>query len=170
MHKRMIELESERLLLRQWQKTDIEPYARFYADEEMARFVGGKKTREEAWLILASVIGHWHLRGFGFFAAEEKDTGDFVGCVGLLEPEGWPEMELGYWVMRDMQGKGYATEAAMRVREYAYKEMGSTTLVSYIHPDNEPSKKVALRLGAILEDTIELGTFGPHCAYRHPGP
>ncbi|MCG8435967.1 MAG: GNAT family N-acetyltransferase [Gammaproteobacteria bacterium] len=163
-----MELETERLLLRQWRAEDFEIYAGYYADKTLAKYVGGKSSREQAWRRMASLIGHWALRGYGYWAVEEKHSGKFVGCVGLWFSDGWPELELGYWIMPDMQGKGYATEAGGKSRDYAYDIVGAKTLVSYIHPDNEPSKRVAERLGAHYEKTIDLLTYGPHCVYRYP--
>ena len=163
----MIELETERLRLCQWQESHFEPYAEYYGDEEMARWVGGLKDRDGAWRHMAALIGHWALRGYGYWAVEEKETGTFVGCVGLWFSEGWPELELGYWLVRDVQGKGYATEAGVRCRDYAFQVLGVDTLVSYIHPDNEPSKRVAERLGAQREKVIELLDYGPHLVYRY---
>ena len=164
----MVELETDRLLLRQWREEDFESFAAYYADEEMARYVGGQSNRPQSWRRLATFIGHWALRGYGYWAVEEKTTQEFAGAVGLWFSEGWPELELGYWLTRDMQGKGYATEAALKSRDYAFDVLGADTLVSYIHPENEPSKKVAERLGARYEKTIELLDFGPHCVYRYP--
>lgn len=166
----MVEIESARLLMRQWREEDFEAYAGFYADEETARFVGGVKPRHEAWRHMAMQIGHWVLRGFGVWAVEEKEGGVFVGAAGLWRPEGWPELEVGYWLLPSAWGKGFATEAARRARRYAYEELGATTLVSYIHPKNGTSKKVAERLGARPEEVIELLTYGPVCVYRHPPP
>ena len=163
-----MELETDRLLLRQWRPDDFDQYAEYYADEELARYVGGVCDRPQAWRRWAAEIGHWTLRGYGFWAVEEKQTGNLAGCVGLWFPDGWPELELGYWLMPIAQGKGYATEASLASREYAYEVVGAKTLVSYIHPDNQASKRVAERLGARLEKTIELMNFGPHCVYRHP--
>lgn len=77
---------------------------------------------------------------------------------------------MGYWLVDEAQGKGYATEAATRARDFAYGNLGASTLVSYIDPENEPSKRVAQRLGAWHESTIELLDLGPHCVFRHPGP
>jgi len=168
--KRIKRVRTKRLLLRQWANDDFESFATYYADEEMARFVGGKSDREAAWRRMASLIGHWALRGYGYWAVEECDTGRFVGCVGLWFSDGWPELELGYWLTRDMQGKGYATEAARRARDYAFGVVGSETLVSYIHPDNAPSKRVAEALGARCETVMELLNYGPHCVYRYPKP
>lgn len=165
-----IEISTERLTLRPWRSDDFETYATYYADDATARYVGGQMSRGKAWRHFAAVVGHWQLKGFGLWAVDEKDSGIFVGCVGLQEPEGWPELELGYWLMPSAHGKGYATEAGVRCRDYAYTEMGASSLVSYIDPNNTPSRRVAERLGATLEGTIDLLTYGPHCVYRHLAP
>jgi len=165
-----MEIETDRLLMRQWRQTDFDIYAGYYESEETARYVGGQMTRDKAWRHMSAIVGHWVLKGFGLWAVEEKASGDLIGCIGLWEPEGWPELEVGYWLLNSAHGKGYATEAAVQARDYAYTELGAKTLVSYIDPRNESSKRVAERMGAWLEDTIELLDFGPHCVYRHPGP
>jgi len=166
----MIEQQTERLILRQWEERDFEVFAGYFADAELSRYVGGVTDREGAWRRLAAVAGHWVLKGYGYWAVEEKATGAFVGCVGLWFSDGWPELELGYWLMPNMQGKGYATEAGRFSRDYAWKTVRAESLVSYIDPTNEPSKRVAERLGARYEKTIELLTHGPHCVYRYPKP
>lgn len=166
----MIELETERLILRQWRPEDFESYARCYEDEEMARFIGGASSHHQSWRRMASLVGHWVLRGYGYWAVVEKQGGAFAGCVGLWYPEGWPERELGYWLTRETQGKGYATEAGRESIRFAYRVLGVDTLVSYIHPDNHTSKVVAERLGGRFEGTVELLTYGPHEVYRYPDP
>lgn len=163
-------LRTARLLLRQWREEDFEPFAAVYADAEQARYIGGPSSRDGAWRRMAAQIGHWVLRGYGYWVVEELDTHRFVGCVGLWRSAGWPELELGYWIVPAMQGKGYATEAGARARDYAFATLGADTLVSYIDPGNEPSKRVAERLGARYDTTIELLDLGPHCVYRYPRP
>ncbi len=166
----MVELETERLIMRQWRESDLNVYAEFYSNQQAARFVGGQVTRDKAWRQMASIVGHWVLRGYGLWAIEQKQAPGLIGCVGLWEPEGWPELEVGYWLVPKAHGHGYATEAAIRARDYAYTELEAETLVSYIDPANEPSKHVAERMGAWHEATIELLDHGPHCVYRHPSP
>jgi RimJ/RimL family protein N-acetyltransferase len=166
----MIEVETERLLMRQWREEDFPVYAAYYADPRTARFVGGQMPRDKAWRHMSAVVGHWTLKGFGQWCVEEKSSGDVIGCIGLWQPEGWPELEVGYWLVDAAHGKGFATEAASRARDFAYDQLKATTLVSYIDPANEPSKRVAERMGAWHEQTIELLDLGPHCVYRHPGP
>ena len=165
-----MELTTERLRLRLWRDDDLDDYVRFFSDERQARFVGGACPDYEAWRRLAVVAGHWALKGFGLWAVEERDGGAFVGCVGVQRPQGWPETELGYWLAAPKQHLGYATEAARAARAHAYETLPIDTLVSFIHPDNTPSIRVAERLGAHLERHVELLSFGRHCVYRHPGP
>ncbi len=162
-----MEIETERLLMRQWTQEDFEIYAAYYANEETARFVGGQMDRAKAWRHMAAVAGHWLLRGYGFWAVDEKVSGKFIGCVGLWKPEGWPELELGYWLTEEGQGKGYATEAAIKARDYAVEELKADTLVSYIDLANNASIKVVERMGAKREEIMELLDLGPHCVYRH---
>ena len=163
----MYELISDRLKLRQWESTDFEVFAEYYSNESNAKYVGGQKTIDEAWRHFALQIGHWHLKGFGYWAVEELATSNFVGCVGLWKSAGWPELELGYWLLPSMQGKGYAKEAAKMARDFAKEKQLAPTLVSYIDPSNLPSIKLAESLGAKYETTIELLKHGPHCVYRH---
>lgn len=162
-----IELETERLWLRQWRAEDFDRFFEFYQNEPMSRYVGGLGTKEQAWRRLAMTIGHWSLRGFGYWAVEEKASRRLAGCVGLWHSATWPEIELGYWLMPDMHGKGYAREAGRKSLEFGFGELRCTTLVSYIHPDNEPSKRVAESLGGRFEGIHPLLDLGPHCIYRY---
>lgn len=163
----MIDLTTERLKFRQWQTDDFEAFAQYFADDANARYVGGQKTKEEAWRLMATYVGHYQLRGFGYIAIEDKNTQKLVGCVGLWKSEPWPELELGYWLLPEMQGKGYAFEAAQAVRNYAFEVLNEDTLVSYIDPANLPSQKLAERLGGVHEKDIELLDFGLHRVYRY---
>lgn len=160
-------IETERLQLRQWNENDFDSFARYYSDEANARYVGGKKDPEKAWRHLALQIGHWKLKGFGYWAVDEKDTNKFVGCAGLWQSPGWPELELGYWLVKEHQGKGYALEACRRCIDFARDVLRAPSLVSYIDPHNEPSIRLAKRLGAVHTDTIELLSYGRHCVFRH---
>ncbi len=162
-------LESERLILRGWTLDDTGPMAEFYADEPLSRFGGGPGDAGDAWRRCAREAGHWALRGYGIWVLEEKTSGDMIGWTGLWHPGDWPELEIGWALFRRFHGKGYATEGARRARDHAYGEMGRTTLVSYIAPENAPSQRVAERLGATHETTIELKGETAQ-VWRHPGP
>lgn len=161
-------LETERLVLRPWRESDLDDVAAFYADEATAKFVGGVCARDDAWRRLASMVGHWGLRGNGPWALQEKATGHYVGWCGIWGPEGWPEPELMWSLMGSAHGKGYATEAATRARRFAYETLGWSTLISLIVPENAPSRRVAARLGARIEGQVELRGYRMD-VHRHPG-
>jgi len=163
-------LETERLRLRQLRDDDANAIAALFADENTARFIGGVCNEEEAWRRMAVLVGHWTLRGFGYWALEEKQTSAFVGISGLWCPRGWPEREAAYSLLGAHHGKGYATEAVARVRDHAYRDLGWTTLVSCIALDNKPSIRVAEKLGAKLErETMNRGLKVGVWRYRGPG-
>lgn len=159
------DLATPRLTLRQWQDGDFAPMAAHNADPETMRFSGGVLTRHEAWKEFAALFGHWHLRGFGFYAVDDG-TG-LVGGVGLYFPDGWPEIELGWDLVTTARGKGYATEAAKAVRKAAAAR-GLSRLVSFVHPENAPSIRVANRLDARQEGTVCLLGDKTHLRFVHP--
>ena len=163
----MIGLETERLIFRQWKNSDYPILANFYSVEENARYVGGIKTSEESWRLMATYIGHYELNGFSYLAIVEKDSENLIGTIGLWKSHPWPEPELGYWLLPDSQGKGYGVEAGLAVKKFALEELKLNSLVSYIAPSNHPSKKLALRLGAIFDSSIDLLNFGNHEIYRY---
>ena len=154
----MITLETGRLLLRMWREDDLEAYSSICADQEVMRYLGEGKTlnRAEAWRQMAMIIGHWHLRGYGIWAVEERETGRLVGRIGFFNPEGWPGFELGWVLGRDHWGKGYATEGARKALEHVFAETEHEHVISLIHPDNHGSISVARRLGEELERETEI--------------
>jgi RimJ/RimL family protein N-acetyltransferase len=149
----VIELRTDRLLLRPLRESDLDAYADMCADAETMRFIGDGRTldREGAWRQMAVLLGHWTLRGFGTWALEERGTGAFVGRAGLHFPEGWPDREVGWALRRGHWGKGYAIEAARAALDHAFDALGWERAISLIHPDNLRSIRVAERLGERYE-------------------
>jgi RimJ/RimL family protein N-acetyltransferase len=140
-------LETPRLTLRALRDDDLDAYAAMLADPQVTRHFSGPVDRAEAWRQMALHAGHWLLRGYGQWALERRDDGAFVGRAGLWRPEGWPGLELGWTLARPAWGHGYATEAARAAREWAWAELRVERLISLIVPANEPSIRVARRLG-----------------------
>jgi len=163
-------LHTERLTLRGPEVADFEELALFFEDAPRAHGFGGALPRHEAWRWFASMIGHWHLHGYGYWTVFLKDDDRPQGIVGLWNPEGWPEPELGWVMYAHAEGKGLAYEAAMAVRDYAYETLGWTTLTSNILPGNTRSEALAERMGAVFEKTYENISMGTDQLFRHPGP
>ncbi len=149
------ELKSERLNFRSINDSDLDRYATFWASDA-ARFVGGPCSRADTWRRMAMYAGHSLLRGYGVWALEERATGLLVGQAGLWFPEGWPEREIHWLLMNDATGKGFAIEAAQRIRDHARDDLGWTTAVSCIEPTNGASVRVAERLGAVPEGEVHV--------------
>ncbi len=149
-------IATERLLLRSWRPDDLDPLLAMLSDADHAHFVGSTTSRGDAWRRMAAFVGHWSLRGFGVWAVSEAGDGPWVGWCGLWFPEEWPEPEIGWALAPAMTGKGYATEAALAARRYAYDVLGWSTAISFIDPLNKPSQRVAERMGARLEGTAQL--------------
>jgi RimJ/RimL family protein N-acetyltransferase len=150
-------IKTERLLLRQFRESDLDDYAEMCGDPEVMRYLGGATlSRMEAWRNMATVVGHWQLRGFGLWAVEELESARLVGRVGCWRPDGWPGLELAWTLRRSFWGRGYATEAARSALDVAFTCLGQTHVISMIHSENKPSLRVARRLGMRLEGSAEL--------------
>jgi RimJ/RimL family protein N-acetyltransferase len=163
----MVTLETDRLTLRMLRESDFEAYAEMCADPEVMRYIGDGQplVRPMAWRNLALMIGHWSLRGYGIWAAEERSTGELVGRIGFWNPDGWPGFELGWMLRRAYWGRGYATEGARAALDLAFTRMERADVISLIHPENVASIRVAHRLAERLVDSAEL--FGrPALVYR----
>lgn len=145
-------METERLILRTIDADrDFEPWARAMADENTVRYLGSPPmTRAQAWRNMAMVIGHWSVRGYGFFSLESKATGEWVGRVGPWFPEGWPEPEIGWMISPQHLRRGYAIEAARASLDYVFDTLGWQQVAHVILPGNAGSIAVAEKLGSIL--------------------
>lgn len=150
-------IETERLLMRAFVPEDVESYRAMCADPEVMRHLGGAPWDEQtAWRHLAMLIGHWTLRGYGSWAVEERATGTFLGRVGFIHPAGWPDFEMGWALSRESWGQGFATEAALAARRFAFEEMGRSYFISLIAPGNIASRRVAQKLGARHDGDTEV--------------
>ena len=162
-------LETARLILRGPTRDDFAPFAAFYASDRAA-FVGGPLEAEASWRMLAMEIGHWVLKGYGRWSVIERNSGAVVGMIGPFCPEGWPEPEIGWDLYTGHEGKGYATEAGLAARNYAYDILGWDTAISLVKPANVKSAAVAKRLGARHDGQFTHVRHGLMDIYRHPAP
>jgi RimJ/RimL family protein N-acetyltransferase len=142
------QIETARLLLRPTRLEDFDPWATLQADPVAAPFMGGVQPRPVAWRGFMIMAGCWSLLGFGMFSIIEKSSGRWIGRLGPWQPEGWPGTEIGWGLMKDVWGRGYATEGAAAAMEWAFVNLGWTEVIHSIAPENVRSQAVARKLGS----------------------
>jgi RimJ/RimL family protein N-acetyltransferase len=140
-------LETARLILRPPVEADFDAWAMFDADARATAFFGGPKNRAAAWEMLASAAGMWALRGCGLFSVFEKSSQRWAGRIGPWKPEG-ATAEIGWAVLPEFWGRGYATEGAATAIDWAVDQLGWTEIAHCIDAGNAASIAVAHRLGA----------------------
>jgi RimJ/RimL family protein N-acetyltransferase len=141
-------LHTARLLLRPLCIEDFEPWAQMMSDDEAARFIGGRQVRALAWRGFMTMAGAWHLQGFAMLSVIERTTGRWVGRLGPWQPDGWPGPEIGWAIIRDCWGRGYATEGAAAAMDWVFDALGWQEVIHTIAPDNIASQVVARKLGS----------------------
>ncbi len=146
-------LETERLVLRGPVQSDLPEFTRFMTSSPRMLAQGETVSKEQAWFGFLTGIGHWQWHGFGFFTLTVRGRNLPIGRVGLLKHSNWPEVELAWHLYAGAEGNGYATEAGLAVRSWAYQAHGFRQLVSYIDCENRRSQAVAKRLGAKTNGT-----------------
>ncbi|WBU52108.1 GNAT family N-acetyltransferase [Paracoccus sp. SCSIO 75233] len=159
-------LETDRLILREPRKSDWDA-VRAFGMSDRTRYVGGPFSEWQVWSTLVSPIGHWVIRGYGLWTVEEKTTGRIAGRIGVINHIDWPEPELGWHIYDGFEGKGLAFEGAMAARNHAHGVMGLGPLISQIHPENARSRRLAERMGAVIESESTVRDT-PCLIYRHP--
>ncbi len=164
------QLRTARLRLTALREDHFDAYAQMLADQASTRHVGDGKPldRLNAWRSMAMLLGHWALRGYGMWALERIADDRFIGRVGLLKPEGWPDLELGWMITPDARGQGYATEAAGAALDYAWRVLRAPRVVSLVRPADAASEKLATHLGGERVDTLDFCGGPAHVFAYHP--
>jgi RimJ/RimL family protein N-acetyltransferase len=169
----MTVIVTDRLVLRPPAPGDAEAFLAYSGSSRWVR-ERGEQPLWQRWNYFAGLLGHWQLRGWGRFMATERATGRIIGHLGPLFPEGWPEPEIAWHLWHDSdEGKGCAFEAARAAVTHAFDDLGWPTAVSYIAETNTRSRRLAERLGAVLDTTATGPTYAPDLritVWRHPRP
>ena len=146
-------IETERLTLTPMTVADYPHVCAMNGDPEFMRHISGKTLGPElVWMRLLRDIGHWQVFGHGNYAVRVRDSGDWIGVVGVFDykREIVPALEapeLGWGIMPAFHGKGYAAEAVAAVLNFADTVMQAPRTVCIIDYSNEASMKLALRSG-----------------------
>lgn len=176
-------IQTERLLLRKPVLEDAQAALDLITDPIAMQFIGGvhPDAASDPEFVVRRWIGRWDGNDCGPFSVVRRKDGRWLGRTGLLvwDVRTWThttfatagehaQPELGWAFAREHWGLGYATEAALAVREWAYAERGVERLISLIETANVRSQRVARRLEATPGETIELFDNGPHVVWEHP--
>ena len=148
-------LHTERLVLREYRPEDFDAFAAHLADPVSSAHLG-TADRQTAWRFFCSQAGQWLIYGAGWWAVEEKKTGQLVGNVGAFFRDESTVMDLGWHTYRAFWGKGFANEAAGAVLHHAFEIRREPKVRALIAAANESSLRVAKRLGLTYEAETEI--------------
>lgn len=172
----MTELCTDRLLLRRWRASDLEPWAAMNADPEVREHLGDLLTREQSDAALARMRADFDERGFGWWALEVRETGRFVGRAGLdVVGADMPftGVDVGWRLTRSAWGHGYATEAALACLTFGFDVLGLREVLASTTVRNLRSQAVMRRIGMTrdpaddFEDpSVPEGPLRPCVLYR----
>lgn len=150
------QLESKRLITRRLTLEDVSIWKSFFEDEESTQFIpdfGEINSEEKAERMIEKQIERYSENRFGHQALIDKETNEFIGVCGLLTQivDGKEEIEVGYHVLKQFWGNGYAPEAAKLFIDYARKNTITTSIISVIDIDNFKSQRVAQKNGLTID-------------------
>jgi RimJ/RimL family protein N-acetyltransferase len=149
-------IQTERLQLRKMKETDVDLLLKIFADPLAMKYYPSTKNRAETLEWIQWTLDNYKQHGVGLWIVESKANGQFLGQCGIVpqEVDGEVEWEIGYLFVREQWGNGYATEAARACLDYGFQELQFERMISLPAANNEPSKKVARRIGMHREREI----------------
>ncbi len=158
----MIIVETEHLIFRPLELSDLDELTALYADPEIMRYLGGPRSKDEVARVLNGYIREYQIYGHSFFATIHKKDQRFIGHCGLLnqEVEGFSEVELAYVLARPYWKQGLALEGTLALRDYGFQKLGLPRLISLIPPDNVASVHIAEKIGMTYERDVDQ--WGQH--------
>jgi len=167
-------IETDRLILREWHSSDIEPFASLNADSRVMEFFPATLNRAETEAMIATIVKRLRQQGFGFWATELKGAKTFIGFIGLNIP-GYalpfsPCTEIGWRLAFDYWGRGYAQEGACAVLTYGLERLRLKEIVSFTTVKNLRSRQVMEGIGMTYDaqgDFDHLNLPENHPLLRH---
>lgn len=167
--------ESERLVFRPMTKADLPKLIKLNADEEVMRFFPKTMTSEETEIFFDKVQQHQVEHGYSLYGVSLKETNEFIGIIGLLnvnfEHDIQGEVEIGWRLLKEYWGMGYASEGAKAVLDYGFHTLGLNQIYAFTAAINTPSENVMKRLGMKLLNPFDHpkvaddSSLKPHVLY-----
>lgn len=162
-----IGLRTERLVGEPTSAADLEDYDRLLSHRDVARTLGGIRTRDQVTDYVAQSVAHFAEHGFGAWTLRDGRTGVFVGRGGLkrLDLDGRPQVEILYALLPEYWGMGLATELATEAVRIGLDELRLPSLIGFALVDNAGSRRVLEKSGLVYERALERAGL-PHVLYR----
>jgi RimJ/RimL family protein N-acetyltransferase len=171
-------MNTARLILRHWREADREPFARLNADPRVMQFMPALLSREESNSMVERIEAHFQQHGFGLYAAEFRQTREFIGFIGLnvpsFEAAFTPCVEIGWRLAADHWNQGLATEGAHAILPYGFQVLGLEEIVSFTVAANVRSRRVMEKIGMRHDPADDFNhprlpenhPLRPHVLYR----
>lgn len=174
----MIYFKTDRLIFRDWKNTDLELFINMNADKEVMKYFPDTLTRDESEDFFNLIKDEFVDRGYGLYAVELKDSGEFIGYIGFhlstFKADFTPCVEIGWRLRKEFWGKGYATEGALSCLEYGFNTLGFKDIYSFTAVINTLSENVMKRIGLSFikhfdHPKVEKGLLVNHVLYHING-
>ena len=173
----IVEIQTPRLVLRQWRESDREPFAAMNADPAVMEFFASLQSRASSDASIDAWQSQLTAQGWSNWAVELIDTGEFIGFTGLSVPRRTlpfsPCVEVGWRLARAFWGQGFATEAARAALRFGFEQLSLSEIVSFTTIKNQRSRAVMERIGMHNADEDfehpgipEGNPLRLHCLYR----
>lgn len=169
-------IETQRLILRQWKKTDYIPYIKLNQDKEVMELFPSVKTEEESLAHILKISNQINISGCGLFAVERKDNQQFIGFTGFSHPgfESYftPCVEIGWRLSKHNWNMGFATEAASACLEFGFNKLNFNDIYSFTSVNNKRSEQVMIKIGMIKHGFFDHPLISeghilkPHVLYK----
>lgn len=177
-------IETPRLILRSYREDDREAFAALNGHPEVGAWLGGTQDRVQSDALLDRINAHIARHGFGFWAAERKADGRLIGAVGLVVVEPGhlpvgPAVEMGWRLIPDAWGAGFATEGAAAALAWGFDHLDVEEIIAFTARSNRASQAVMRRIGMVADPARDFDhpnlhrghPLRPHVVYaaRRPG-
>jgi len=149
-------LRTERLILRPWRESDLEPFAALNGDPIVMEHFPSRQSRAESDATVGRVREHFEREGFGLWAVEVPGVAPFIGFTGLQRPSFMPVIEVGWRLAKEYWGAGYATEAARASLAWGFANLDLDEIVAMVVPNNVRSQRVMAKLGMTRDPSADF--------------